>query len=315
MQHTLKNRTVFCRDNLEVLRGIDSGTVDLIYLDPPFNKKKQFTSPIGSSAEGASFKDYWGLADIKNSWIEILKEKHPKISNFLSTTGAIGHKSNKYYLTYMAVRLIEIHRVLKSTGSVYLHCDQTMSHYLKLLMDCVFGHQNFRNEIVWRRQIVRGRKTAAKYMARNTDFLLFYGKSNDTVWNKIEKENFISIEEAEKKYKQDEKGFFRTSHRGTYSDKSIIRLAKENRIYVSRGGQLIINDEKVSTTKGSIEIKYYRELIRKKVKEVIVVDNLWEDISGMGIKPQEYKGYPTQKPVPLLERIIEASTHEGDLVS
>ena len=149
MQDTLKNRTIFCRDNLEVLRGIDSNTVDLIYLDPPFNKKKQFTSPIGSSAEGASFKDYWGLEDVKSAWIEILKEKHPKIANFLATTDNIGHKSNKYYLTYMAVRLIEMHRVLKETGSVYLHCDPTMSHYLKLLMDCIFGYQNYINEIVW----------------------------------------------------------------------------------------------------------------------------------------------------------------------
>ena len=214
----------------------------------------------------------------------------------------------------MAVRLIEMQRVLKETGSVYLHCDQTMSHYLKLLLDCIFGESNFKNEIVWRRQIVRGMKTHAKYMARNTDFILFYGKSKDTTWNKIEKEIFISIDEAKKKYKKDGLGYFRTSHRGTYSDESIIRLSKENRIYVSKGGKLITNKGIVSTTKGSIEIKYYREQIGDKVKEPGVVDNIWEDIPGMGINPNGYKGYPTQKPLPLLERIIEAGSKEGDIV-
>ena len=257
MQRTLKNRTIFCRDNLEVLRGMNNNTIDLIYLDPPFNKKKQFTSPIGSSAEGASFKDYWGLADIKSAWIEILKEKHPKIANFLATTDAIGHKSNKYYLTYLAVRLIEMHRVLKPTGSIYLHCDQTMSHYLKLLMDCVFGHRNLRNEIVW---CYKGASEAKKSFPNKHDIILFYSKSDEITFN------FDAIRLP---YKDDNKN-----------------AAKWK------------DGEHEKHPLGTKCLDWF------------------DDIPSFMTASQskERVGYPTQKPLALMERIIKASTNEGDLV-
>ena len=149
MQSTLKSRTIFCRDNLEVLRGIDTETVDLIYLDPPFNTNRVHTSPIGSSAEGASFQDIFREEDVKQEWLGFIADKYPTLSTYLQGITAIGYRSNKYYLCYMAMRLIELYRVLKNTGSLYLHCDPTMSHYLKLLLDCIFGGNNFRNEIVW----------------------------------------------------------------------------------------------------------------------------------------------------------------------
>ena len=149
MKSNIDNRTIFCHDNLEVLQNINSNCIDLIYLDPPFNKKKMFTAPIGSSAEGASFRDWFEEKDIKDEWVKTIKEDHDKLYNFLVGVRSLDNTYNYCYLVYMAIRLIECQRILKETGSFYLHCDQTMSHYLKLLLDCVFEEKNFRNEIVW----------------------------------------------------------------------------------------------------------------------------------------------------------------------
>jgi len=131
-----KNRTVWTADCLYVLRGMNSESVDLIYLDPPFNSKANYAAPIGSQAAGAEFKDTWSLSDVDLEWIDLMQEKHPALYRVLL---AAMTDSNKSYLAYMAARLLEMRRVLKSTGSIYLHCDPTMSHYLKLVMDAIFG--------------------------------------------------------------------------------------------------------------------------------------------------------------------------------
>ncbi|MDI9313818.1 MAG: DNA methyltransferase [Hydrotalea sp.] len=180
MQKTLKNRTIFCRDNIEVLRGIDSNSIDLIYLDPPFNKKRHFHAPIGGQAEGASFKDTWYEEDTKEEWVGLIADEQPVLHDFLNGIEKVGDKSNKYYLVYMAIRLLEIKRILKETGSVYLHCDTTMSHFLKLLMDCIFDDKNFRNEIVW---CYTGGGRSQKDFANKHDIILRYSKSNNYVFN------------------------------------------------------------------------------------------------------------------------------------
>jgi len=115
---------------------MNSESVDLIYLDPPFNSKANYAAPIGSQAAGAEFKDTWSLSDVDLEWIDLMQEKHPALYRVLL---AAMTDSNKSYLAYMAARLLEMRRVLKSTGSIYLHCDPTMSHYLKLVMDAIFG--------------------------------------------------------------------------------------------------------------------------------------------------------------------------------
>ena len=169
----IKPRTIFCGDNLDVLRGINSDSVDLIYLDPPFNKNKEFFAPIGTDAEGASFKDVFRKGDVKDEWLDLIQAQHPKIHNFIEGIKLIGHQSNAAYLCYMAVRLIEMHRVLKDTGSLYLHCDQKMSHYLKILLDCIFGENNFKNEIIW---CYKGGGNAKLNYKRKHDAILFYAK-------------------------------------------------------------------------------------------------------------------------------------------
>ena len=151
-EHSLcnvSNRSIFCSDNLDILKGINSNSIDLIYLDPPFNKKKVFTAPIGSSAEGASFRDVFKEEDLKEEWVKTIKEDNEELYDFLLGIKHWGHAYNFAYLAYIAIRVLEMRRILKDTGSIYLHCDSTMSHYLKILLDCIFGEKFFRNEVVW----------------------------------------------------------------------------------------------------------------------------------------------------------------------
>ena len=140
------NRTIWTGDNLYIMRGMNSECVDLIYLDPPFNSNANYAAPIGSQSAGAAFKDTWTLTDLDVEGINLIEAKHPALYRVIM---AAMTKSDKSYLAYMAYRILEMKRILKPTGSIYLHCDPTMSHYLKLVMDAVFGRKAFRNEIVW----------------------------------------------------------------------------------------------------------------------------------------------------------------------
>ena len=143
------NQTMWTGDNLPIMRGMNSESVDLIYLDPPFNSNANYAAPIGSKAAGAEFKDTWTLQDVDIAWLDLIQLKHPKLNRVID---AAMIDSDKSYLIYMAPRLLEMHRLLKPTGSIYLHCDPTMSHYLKLLMDAIFGRKNFKSEIIWSHQ-------------------------------------------------------------------------------------------------------------------------------------------------------------------
>ena len=181
MQDTIKNRTtIFCKDNLIIMRGINSNSIDLIYLDPPFNTNKVFTAPIGSSAEGASFKDIFQKEDVKEVWLLDLKEDKKRLYDFLIAVKNLGNDYNFCYLCYMAIRLMEMQRILKNTGSLYLHCDPTMSHYLKLLLDIIFKEENFRNEIIW---CYSGGGRSKRDFANKHDIILRYSKSNDYIFN------------------------------------------------------------------------------------------------------------------------------------
>ena len=162
------NQTVWTGDNLPIMRGMNSASVDLIYLDPPFNSKANYAAPVGSQAAGAAFRDTWTLSDVDVEWINLIDAKHPALYRVLL---AAMTDSDKSYLSYMAARLLEMRRLLKPSGSIYLHCDPTMSHYLKVVMDAVFGRRNFLNEVVW---YYRGAGTPRKAFARRHDVLLWY---------------------------------------------------------------------------------------------------------------------------------------------
>ena len=129
--HNWANRTMWTGDNLDVMRGMNSASVDLIYLDPPFNSNKTYSAPIGSKAAGAKFKDTWTLDDVDLAWHGEIAEQNPAVYAVINAAGIAHGPSMKSYLIMMAVRLLEMHRLLKPTGSLYLHCDPTASHYLK----------------------------------------------------------------------------------------------------------------------------------------------------------------------------------------
>ena len=271
LQNNIKNRTIFCRDNIDVLQGINNNSIDLIYLDPPFNKNKVFTAPIGSSAEGASFKDWFREEDVKDEWVQTIKEDNIELYKFL--TGIKDISSNKYYLynycylSYMAIRLIEMQRILKDTGSIYLHCDPTMSHYIKLLMDIIFGEKNFRNEITWCYS-TSGRSKSN--FSKKHDIIFFYSKSSEYNFDyKLP----ISEKYLDSHYKQlDDKG-------------------QRCRIRTDHGKKRI----------------YYPE-------DGMSCNDWWSDIFYVNSMAKERTGYPTQKSLALLERIISASSKKDDVI-
>ncbi len=165
------NRTVWTGDNLDIMRGMNDECVDLIYLDPPFNSNRNYQAPIGSEAAGAAFKDTWTLSDVDEAWDGEIADREPALYAIIDAAGVAHGKGMKAYLIMMGVRLLEMRRILKPTGSIYLHCDPTASHYLKMLMDAVIGVGRFRNEIVWS---YKKWTNSARCFQRNHDTLLFY---------------------------------------------------------------------------------------------------------------------------------------------
>lgn len=175
----ISNRTIFTGDNLNVLRGVDSDSVDLIYLDPPFNSNAGYAAPTGSKTAGAAFIVTWTPSDIDLALHDQLEHEHPALHAAILGARETAGNSTMNYLLMMAPRLLEMRRVLKPTGSIYLHCDPTESHYLKQLLDAIFGRDNFRNEIIWRYP-PKGNGPKLGFH-RKHDMILYYGKSRDGV--------------------------------------------------------------------------------------------------------------------------------------
>ena len=293
----IKNRTLFIADNLDIMRGINSDCIDLIYLDPPFNSKRNYKAPIGSPAEGAEFKDIWTDADVKDGWYSEIAEQYPHIHQVIQAAEHTYDHSMMIYLMAMAIRLIEMHRILKPTGSIYLHCDPTASHYLKLVMDDVFGKENFRNEIVWKRDASgKGAKRISKQFPRVQDVLFFYSKTDTFIFDQV----YIPLNDKQEKtynyIETDTLRKYKAVQLGDYSEKSIKKMHEQGLIHISKTG------------------KEYKKYYLDEAKST--VDTLWLDIQGFGVRTnsKERTGYPTQKPLALLERIISASSNEGDVV-
>ncbi len=302
MHPNWKNRTFFTGDNLPIMRGLNSDSVDLIYLDPPFNSNHNYAAPIGSDAAGAEFQDTWTLKDVDLEWHGEIDEREPALYSVIKTAGLTHSKSMQAYLIYMSVRLIEMKRLLKPAGSIYLHCDPNAGHYLKLAMDAVFGTDRHRNEIIWHYG-GRGAKAVANQFPRNHDDILFYSNGGGHTYHSVYGERLIPIQEASANgYQRGADGrWFRTAPRGDYTDESIERLSAAGRIHVTRTG--------------NIRIKYFVEERGGYLVEDRLVGSVWNDIPDMMHTPKkERTGYPTQKPLKLLDRIIRASSRPGDMV-
>ncbi|MDE0034310.1 MAG: DNA methyltransferase [Deltaproteobacteria bacterium] len=170
------NRTLWTGDNLDIMRGMNSASVDLIYLDPPFNSNRDYAAPIGSEAAGAKFKDTWTLSDVDEAWHGEIADRDPTLYAIIDAAGLSHGKGMKSYLIMMAVRLLEMRRILRPTGALFLHCDPTADAYLRMLCDAIFDARNFRNQIVWKRTSAAAR--GVRKVAAIHDVILFYGATS-----------------------------------------------------------------------------------------------------------------------------------------
>jgi site-specific DNA-methyltransferase (adenine-specific) len=307
-------------DNLNVLRDLPGEHVDLIYLDPPFNSNagynQLFKSPdgSGSTAQIEAFNDTWHWGDAaEEAYQAVRRSPNAAAAQMLSAMrGFLGENDMMAYLAMMAVRLIELHRVLKPTGSLYLHCDPTASHYLKILMDAVFGAGNFRNEIVWKRT---GAHSDSKTIGRVHDIILRFSKSENFTWNKAYQaydqdyvlSHYRKKDASGRLYRTDNTtagglsgGGYDYEWNGVrkiwrYPEKRMQELHNAGRLYYTKSGT-------------PEYIRYLDEMPGMPLGDV------WVDIAPLNSQAQERLGYPTQKPVALLERILNASSNPGDIV-
>ena len=250
-----RNRTLFHGDNLGFLRAMNSESVDLIATDPPFNKGRDFHATPDSLAAGAKFQDRWSWErDVHQEWTDQITDDHPRLMEAIESARYAHSDGMGAYMCFMAVRLLEMRRVLKPTGSIYLHCDPTASHYLKAVMDAIFGWRNFTNEVLW---LYKTGGMSKRWFGRKHDNILFYAKGREYVFNPQREKSYLS-------------------HKYGFSNVEI--LQDKQGVYTMVG-----------------------------------MRDYWDIPALRGNQP-ETVGYPTQKPVALYERIIAASSNEGDIV-
>ena len=314
-----KNKLYF-GDNLDILREhVPDESVDLVYLDPPFNSNATYNvlfkeaSGEGSAAQMYAFGDTWHWAmESEYAYRDVVTQGPKRLADLLQAMRSfLGQNDMMAYLTMMAQRMTELHRVLKPTGSIYLHCDPTASHYLKLLMDAVFRAEHFRNEVTWRRTTAHS--DSSRYGA-NTDTILFYTKGEQWTWNP-QYQDYEAKYEARFRFKDPDGrvwaddnltakglsgGGYTYEYRGATSFwrvplETMQRLDAEGRLHFTKAG--------------GIRRKRYLDEMKGRPAQA-----LWDDIDPINSQARERLGYPTQKPEALLERIILASSNEGDVV-
>ncbi len=282
-QPNWENRTLFHGDNLVFLRAMNSESVDLIATDPPFNKGKDFHATPDSLAAGARFQDRWSWErDVHEEWLDQLQDDHPAVWAVIDWSRMTYGDDMGAFLCFMAVRLLEMHRVLKQTGSLYLHCDPTASHYLKTLLDAIFGKRNFRNEIVW---YYGGPARLTDHFPRKNDIILFYSKSGTPFFNQV----YEGIPDYMfKRARKDSDGRLWVDQRLGVTGEKLEKYRREGRTYI--------------TKKGGERLKQYLDEMDGKP-----VDSVWQ-IPIINSQAKERVGYPTQKPISLYQRILEASS-------
>ena len=316
-------------DNLTVLRGtMDDESVDLVYLDPPFNSQATYNVLLrGSSGERSraqieAFDDTWHWGDeaelafdgVMNSGNSDAAEMLRAMTSFLKENDMMA------YLSVMTVRLLEIHRVLKPTGSLYLHCDPTASHYLKILLDGVFGAAGFRDDITWKRaETVKGNfGQGSKFFDRNTDSILFYAKSSGQKFFTQFKPYTQEYIDNFYKFKEEDTGriYRLISMTGPGGEAKgnpeyeVMGVTRHWRYSRDKMNALVDAGMVVQNSPGTVP---QRKLYLDKGRGV-PIQSLWDDIPALHSQSGERLGYPTQKPIALLERIVKSSSDEGDIV-
>ena len=332
-----ENRTLYHGDNLDFLRSINTETIDLIATDPPFNKGRDFHATPDSLADGASFQDRWRWSeDVHEPWIDQMQDDWPTVWAVVDWTRMTHGDAMAAFLCFMAVRLVAMHRVLKSTGTMYLHCDPTASHYLKALMDAVFEHRNFRNEIVWKRTSSHNR---AKRFGPVHDIILCYAKGERPVWNRVLES--LDAKYVAKQYRHEDS---RGKHRRDNLTGPGPRTGETGRAWrgvapTDKGRHWELPPDRAlpdwfefPVAWGSLSVaarldemdrqglihwskngvpsfkRYLTERSGQAAQDVIT------DIEPLSTASVERQGYPTQKPLALYRRFIRASSNEGDVV-
>ena len=325
----MTNRLYF-GDNLEVMREYlrdNPESVDLIYLDPPFNSKAEYNVVFesagdeGGTAQAGAFLDSWSWnAESETCYEEVMRHGGAIANMLQSLRTALGPSQLMAYLTMMTPRLIELKRLLKPTGSIWLHCDPTASHYLKILLDQIFGAENFRNEVIWQRST--GKSLTSRRLPTNHDVILCYGGGGDTIWNGDAAfipydENNLPQKTAEKYCHVDERG-----RRYTLGDLTNPNKNRPNLTYEFLGVKKVWR-----WTRDRMERAYEDGLVhqsapgrvprlKKYLDELrgLPLGDVWTDIAPLNSQSRERMGYPTQKPRELLDRIISLASNEGDVV-
>ena len=318
-------------DNLDVLRKhVKDESVDLVYLDPPFNSSATYNvlfkegNGIVSEAQAEAFKDTWAWGHSAAEAYEDALRAGGDLAILMRAFRAwLGDGGLMAYLAMMSVRLVELHRVLKPSGSLYLHCDPTASHYLKLVLDAVFSPQNFRNDITWKRRVgMSSAVHSANRFGTITDTILFCAKSEEAgfhvQYNKDDPDYQRYIKERFTQVDPDGRRFQATSlvnparrpnlmydYKGYKSPPNGWMITKEKMEDWDRAGRIYFP----KSPEGRLRRKSYADELKG-----MPVQNLWTDIPEINSQAQERLGYPTQKPVALLERIINASSDEGDVI-
>ncbi len=328
----ITRNTLFYGDNLPILREhIADESVDLVYLDPPFNSNRSynvlFKDESGKAAEAqiTAFDDTWHWSgSTPATYHELVTEGPSQVGNMIAALyQAIGPNQMMAYLVMMAARLVELRRVLKPTGSLYLHCDPTASHYLKIILDTIFGPQNFRNEIVWKR---RTGSSSAVHQSNKfgvcTDTIFFYAKTAAAALHSQYNMKAAGYQEYIDKFFRytDENGRrYRLAdlsnpaprpnlmyeYKGYKPPRNGWAISREKMEQWDKEGRLYFPTKK----EGRIQRKRFLDELKGKP-----IQSLWDDIEPVGPQAAEKLGYPTQKPLALLERIIQASSNPGDVV-
>jgi site-specific DNA-methyltransferase (adenine-specific) len=319
--HPITHNTLFYGDNLDILQQyIPAESVDLIYLDPPFNSSRNYNvlfkdeSGRDSDAQIVAFGDTWSWGPTAEATYSVLVTRSSsEVSTMISAMRSfVGETPMLAYLVMMAARLVELHRVLKPTGSLYLHCDPTASHYLKVILDTIFGATQFRNEIVWRRTRAHNDAKITRFGAVH-DVLLFYAKSDECLFNKLYMERDPNAPKTHDLYRHSDGNLYRKGDcrapggRGPrfewnghvqnwrFTEDQARKLEAEGKIVYSKNGMPRVL-RPVDLSRGS------------------PLQDVWADIDPPNSGSGEILGYPTQKPLALLERIIQASSNEGDII-
>ncbi|MCY4020386.1 MAG: DNA methyltransferase [Chloroflexi bacterium] len=321
----MKNR-LYYGDNLEILRNREyfpDACVDLIYLDPPFNSNRNYNvlfkseSGADSEAQITAFEDTWHWGETAEATYDdlVVNAPHKVATAIEALMNLIERNQMMAYLVMMTARLVELHRVLKPTGSLYLHCDPTASHYLKIVLDAIFGVESFRSEIVWKR--INSKGNTFINLANNHDIILRYTKSTNSTWNPQFTPHDPEYVEKFYKYIEEE-----TCRRYRHADLTNPNKNRPNLTYEFLGVTRVWRWTKarmqkayedgivIQTKPGNVPVlkRYLDE------QEGNPLGDVWTDINPLTGSAKEKLGFQTQKPEALLERIIRASSNEGDVV-